>query len=121
MNYKLLLNKQNFTKIELNKKLGIVQFNKEDFVEEQNKILVNIFNDDENLNMIIDIFECINEEYIHNIYGNYESYITIYNNIKICIDTDTDDNYSELFFTYNKNNINNNDLELLYNIFKFFI
>ena len=122
MNFKLLLNKQNFTEIELNKKLDIVQYNKEDFVEERNKILVNIYDDDEkNLDMIIDIFECINEEYIHNIHGNYESYITIYNNIHISIKTDTDNNYFELFFRYNKNNINNNDLELLYNIFKFLI
>lgn len=57
--------------------------------------------------MIKDIFECIIEEYIYNIYGNYESYITIYNKIKICINSDTDNNYSKLSFRYN---INNNDL-----------
>jgi len=50
--------------------------------------------------MIVDIFECINEEYIHNIYGNYMSYITIYNNIIICLEDDTDYNYSNLIFTY---------------------
>ena len=50
--------------------------------------------------MIVDIFECINEEYIHIIYGNYMSYITIYNNIIICLEDDTDYNYSNLIFTY---------------------
>jgi hypothetical protein len=115
MNFKLLLNKQNFTHIELTKKLDILQDNKKYLVNEQNKMLVNIYD------MIIDIFEYINESYIHNIYGNYTSYITIYNNIIICIEYDTDYNYSNLIFTYNKNNINNNDLELLYNIFKFLI
>jgi hypothetical protein len=120
MNFKLLLNKQNFTHIELTKKLDILQDNKKYLVNEQNKMLVNIY-DDEKYDMIIDIFEYINESYIHNIYGNYTSYITIYNNIIICIEDDTDYNYSNLIFTYNKNNINNNDLELLYNIFKFLI
>ena len=42
--------------------------------------------------MIVDIFECINEEYM--------SYITIYNNIIICLEDDTDYNYSNLIFTY---------------------
>jgi len=43
MNFTLLLNKQNFTEIELNKKLKIIRYNKKDFVEERNKILVNIY------------------------------------------------------------------------------
>jgi len=49
------------------------------------------------------------------------SYITIYNNIVICLEDDTDCNYSNLIFTYDKNNINNSDIELLYNIFNFLI
>lgn len=63
------------------------------------KILIDIHNDTI-YDMIVDIFECINEEYIHNIYGNYMSYITIYNNIIICLEDDTDYNYSNLIFTY---------------------
>jgi uncharacterized protein YabN with tetrapyrrole methylase and pyrophosphatase domain len=98
MNFKLLLNKQNFTYIELTKKLDILQENKKDLVEEQYKILVNIYDDEKN-DMIEDILECINEEYIHNIYGNYTSYITIYNNIIISIEDEFDYNYD-----YNYNN-----------------
>ena len=60
------------------------------------KILIDIHNDTI-YDMIVDIFECINEEYIHNIYGNYMSYITIYNNIIICLEDDTDYNYSNYF------------------------
>ena len=51
MNFKLLLNKQNFTHIELTKKLDILQDNKKYLVNEQNKMLVNIY-DDEKYDMI---------------------------------------------------------------------
>ena len=102
-------NKQNFTLIELTKKINIIQENKKVLINENNKILIDIHNDTI-YDMIVDIFECINEEYIHNIYGNYMSYITIYNNIIICLEDDTDYNYSNLIFTYDKNNINNNNL-----------
>jgi hypothetical protein len=121
MNFTLLLNnKQNFTLIELTKKLNILQENIQDLINENNKILVNI-HDDKIMDMIINIFECINESYIHNTSGNYRSYITIYNNIIISIQDHTDHNYFILIFTYNKNNINNSDLESLYKIFKFLI
>ncbi len=120
MNFIFLLDKQNFTYIELTQKLNILQENKKDLVNERNKILVIVY-DDEIYDMIINIFECINELYVSNIYGSYTSYITIYNNIIICIENDTDFNYSNLIFTYNINNINNNDLKLLYYIFKFLI
>jgi len=113
-------NKQNFTLIELTKKLNIIQENKNVLTNENNKNLIDIHNDTI-YDKIVDIFECINETYIHNIYGNYMSYITIYNNIVICLEDDTDYNYSNLIFTYDKNNINNNDIELLYNIFNFLI
>ena len=121
MNFTLLLNnKQNFTLIELSKKLNIFQENIKDLINENNKILVDI-HDDKIMDMIIDIYKCINESYIHNTYGNYKSYITIYNNIIISIQHDINYNYSLLVFTYNKNNINYSDLESLYNIFKFLI
>ena len=114
------MSKQNFTLIELSKKLNILQENIKDLINENYKILVDI-HDDKIMDMIIDIFRCINESYIHNTYGNYKSYTTIYNNIIISIQHDTNYNYSILIFTYNKNNINNSDLESLYNIFKFLI
>lgn len=120
MNSTLLLNnKQNFTLIELSKKLNILQDDK-DLINESNIIIVDI-HDDKIMDMVIDIFECINESYIHNTYGNYRSYKTIYNNIIISIQDDKNYNYSILIFTYNKNNINKSDLESLYNIFKFLI
>jgi hypothetical protein len=112
-------NKQNFTYIELTKKINILQENKIDLVNEQNKILVNVY-DDEIYNKIINIFECINESYIDNIYGNYTSHITIYNNIIICIEDDTDYNYSYLTFTYNKNNIISY-LMVIYYLFNYYL
>ncbi len=120
IDFTLILNKQYLTYYELNKKLDILQINKIDLVNEQNNISLNIY-DDKIYDEIINIFEHINELYIHNIYGNNTSFITVYNNIIICIENNIDYNYSYLIFTYNKNNINNADLELLYNIFNFLI
>jgi len=116
----LIINKQNFTLIELTEKFNIILQNEKVLINENNKILINIHNDTI-YHKIVDIFECINEKYIHNIYGNYMSYITIYNNIVIYLEDDTDYNYSNLIFEYDKNNINNSDIELLYNIFNFLI
>jgi hypothetical protein len=119
MDFKLK-NKQNYTNIELTKKLDLIQKDKIILTQIQNKILVNIY-EDKIYDKIIDIFEHINKYYIYNQYGNNTEYITIYNDIIICIENDTDYNYSYLNFIFVKTNTSNNDLELLNDIFKFLI
>ena len=45
----------------------------------------------------------------------------MYNNIIIDIEFDTDSKNSYLTFIYNKHSVNNNDVELLSNIFNFLL
>ncbi len=115
-----LLNKQNYTYTELNKKLNLIQKDKDNLIYITNKILVNIY-EDYIYDKIIDIFEQINEEYIVNTYGNFLEYIIVYNNIIIDIENDIDYDIFNLTFILNKNDINSSDLELLHNFFKFLV
>lgn len=120
MDFIHIFNKQNYTNIELTEKLNLIQKNKTNLTQMQNKILVNIY-DDNIYVKLIDIFEHINKYYIFNQYGNNTEHITIYNDIIISVENDTDYNYSYLNFTCDKTNANNNNLELLNNIFNFLI
>lgn len=115
-----LLNKQCYNYAELTNKLNSIQKNKSNLISTQYKILVNIY-DDKIYDKIIDIFDKINDCYILNIYGNNTVYITIYNDIIIHIENDTDYNYSYLSLRYNENDVNKNDLNIICNIFKFLI
>jgi hypothetical protein len=114
------LNKQNYTRPELNNKLYLIQRDKEDLIYIKNKIIVNIYEDDI-YDKIIDIFEKINEDYI-SIYGSeINELIMIYNNIIIDIEFDTVNKDSYLIFIYNKNSVINDDIKLLSNVFKFLL
>ena len=116
----MILNKQNYKRAELNNKLYLIQKDKKDLIYIKNEIIVNIYEDDI-YDKIIDIFEKINEDYI-SIYGsNINELITMYNNIIIDIVFDTDSKNSYLTFIYNKHSVNNNDVELLSNIFNFLL
>jgi len=114
------LNKQHYTRPELNNKLYLIQKDKNDLIYIKNKIIVNFY-EDNIYDKIIDILEQINEDYI-SIYGSeINELITIYNNIIIDIEFDTDTKHSYLIFVYNKNSVNNDDIKLLFNVFKFIL
>jgi hypothetical protein len=114
MNLKSLLKKQNYSYRDLLNTLDKLQ--DKNNVEVKYEIIVDIF-DDEIYDLMTDLLYCINEEYIENIYGKYTSFVTIYNNIIICIEDD--DMYCNLIFRYDEKKIKNNDLELLCDVFKF--
>jgi len=120
MNY-TILTKQNYTCIELTKLLDLIYEDEQNLVSEQIEI-VNIL-EHEIYDKIINIFEYINENYIEYDYGKNIAFKTIYNNIIISITNDNyfDKNYSYFTLKYNKNNINKDDLEKIYNVFNFLV
>jgi hypothetical protein len=120
MNY-TILTKQNYTCIELTKLLDLIYEDEENLVSEQIEI-VNIL-EHEIYDRIKDIFEYINENYFEYDYGKNIEFKTIYNNIIICINNNNyfDKNYSYFILKYNKNNINKDDLDKIYDVFKFLV
>ena len=121
LNYTLVDLKQNYNDIELKLKLKLIYEDKINLVHISNDIILNIY-EDKIYDKIIDILEHINTNYIYNQYGNNTEYIVIYNNIIVSISNDTDNEYSYLEFTYNKNiSWCKMDLTLLLDVFKFLL
>lgn len=119
-----ILTKQKYTNINLINQLNFIQKNIINLCKEQIKITINIF-DDNIYYKILEIYNHINENFIQNHYDGHTDYIVIYNNIIISIENNTYINYSinesYLTFLYNKNDINENDLIKLKDVFKFLI
>lgn len=116
-----ILTKQNYTDLELTKLLELIYEDEENLVSEQTEI-ENIL-DHEIYDKIVLIFNYINKNYFEYYYGKNIEFKTIYNNIIICINNTNyfDKNNSYFTLKYNKNNINKDDLDKIYNIFKFLV
>ena len=77
--------------------------------------------DDEMFESIHSIFSYIYEDFLNENYGKFVNFMVIYNNILIWYEYNTDYDYSNLQFLYKKEDIDENDMDVLKNVFAYMI
>jgi hypothetical protein len=111
------LTKQEYDKKTFRELLKSIQDDKKNMCSETYETIP--MKDDEMFESIHSIFSYIYEDFLNENYGKFVNFMVIYNNILIWYEYNTDYDYSNLQFLYKKEDIDENDMDVLKNIFAF--